>query len=391
MPNLSLLRFAAPRGISVASAEGQYVWDESGRRYLDFHTGHGAAFLGHRNPYVVKRLMDQLERFTCLPPIFGSQILDEALEALGQILPKHLTNVFFLNSGSEAVELALKLARKRSGRKSFVSFTGAFHGRTMAALSVTHSPRYRAGFDPFPGETLFIPYNDTQQLSRIGDGIAAVVLEPVQGEAGVYPASTEFVRGVAERCSEVGAYLIVDEVQAGFGRTGAVWSHMEYGVKPDIMVAGKSIAGGFPVSFVATTSEIGEGVEEGEHGSTHGGNPLALAALAGGVEALLKENVSERAGRMGELLGSQLVELAREHKGVVRDVRAKGLMLAVELRERVSPYITMLQEEGLLALRSGATTLRMLPPYLITQDDVANCVSTLTKVLSRSRNDGGRL
>jgi acetylornithine/LysW-gamma-L-lysine aminotransferase len=261
----------------------------------------------------------------------------------------------------------------------------------MAALSVTHNPRYRAGFDPLPGETLFIPYNDTQQLSRIGDGVAAVVLEPVQGEAGVYPALDEFVKGVAERCSEVGAYLIVDEVQAGFGRTGTVWSHMEYGVKPDIMVAGKSIAGGFPVSFVATTSEIGEGVEEGEHGSTHGGNPLALAALTGGVEALLKENVPERAGHMGELLGSQLVELAREHRRLVRDVRAKGLMLALELRERVSPYITMLQEEGLLALRSGATTLRMLPPYLITQDDVANCVSTLTKVLSRSRNDGGRL
>jgi acetylornithine/LysW-gamma-L-lysine aminotransferase len=160
------------------------------------------------------------------------------------------------------------------------------------------------------------------------------------------------MRALEERCREVGAYLIVDEVQSGFGRAGRVWSHLEHGVKPDIMVAGKSIGGGFPVSLIAVSSELGEKIEEGEHGSTHGGNPLALAALVGGIEAFLSDDVSGRAARMGELLGSQLTELAQEFKTVVRGVRSKGLMLAVELRERVSPYIARLQAEGLLLLRS---------------------------------------
>jgi acetylornithine/LysW-gamma-L-lysine aminotransferase len=388
MPSLSLLRFAQPRGLRVSKAEGQYVWDSSGRRYLDFHTGHGAAFLGHRNPFVVRRISEQLGKLTCLPPVFENQILDEALDLLSKILPKHLTHVFFMNSGSEAVELALKLARKRSGRKLFASFTGAFHGRTMAALSVTHNPKYRSGFEPFPGEALFIPYNDTGQLSRIDESVAAAIVEPIQGEAGVYPATAEFMRALEERCREVGAYLIVDEVQSGFGRAGRVWSHLEHGVKPDIMVAGKSIGGGFPVSLIAVSSELGEKIEEGEHGSTHGGNPLALAALVGGIEAFLSDDVSGRAARMGELLGSQLAELAQEFKTVVRGVRSKGLMLAVELREHVSPYIARLQAEGLLLLRSGATTLRMLPPYLISKEDVELGISTLIRALTDRARQG---
>ncbi len=388
MSPLSLLRFSQPRGLRVSTAEGQYVWDSSGRRYLDFHTGHGAAFLGHRNPFVVRRISEQLGKLACLPPVFESQILDEALDLLSKILPKHLTHVFFLNSGSEAVELALKLARKRSGRKLFASFTGAFHGRTMAALSVTHNPKYRSGFEPFPGEALFIPYNDTGQLSRIDESVAAAIVEPVQGEGGVHPATSKFMRALEERCREVGAYLIVDEVQSGFGRTGHVWSHLEHGVKPDMLVAGKSIGGGFPVSLVAVSSELGERVEEGEHGSTHGGNPLALAALVGGIEAFLNDDVDGKAARMGQLFAYQLAELAEEFRNVVRGVRSKGLMLAVELRERVSPYIARLQSEGLLTLRSGATTLRMLPPYLISEEDVELGISTLTRALSDRARQG---
>ncbi|MEM2682969.1 MAG: aminotransferase class III-fold pyridoxal phosphate-dependent enzyme, partial [Nitrososphaerota archaeon] len=210
----SLLKFAAPRGLKVSRAEGQYVWDSSGRRYLDFHTGHGAGFLGHRNKYVITRLRSQMETVNCLSPIFDSDILEEALKSLGRILPSHLGHVFFMNSGSEAVELALKIARKRSGRKVYASFTGGFHGRTMAALSVTHNQRYRQGFEPFPGNTLFLPFNSVEALKSIDETVAAVIVEPVQGEGGVHIASREFMRALEERCREVGAYLIVDEVQA---------------------------------------------------------------------------------------------------------------------------------------------------------------------------------
>ncbi|MEM4289991.1 MAG: aspartate aminotransferase family protein [Nitrososphaerota archaeon] len=386
----SLLKFAAPRGLKVSRAEGQYVWDSSGRRYLDFHTGHGAGFLGHRNKYVITRLRSQMETVNCLSPIFDSDILEEALKSLGRILPSHLGHVFFMNSGSEAVELALKIARKRSGRKVYASFTGGFHGRTMAALSVTHNQRYRQGFEPFPGNTLFLPFNSVEALKSIDETVAAVIVEPVQGEGGVHIASREFIRALEERCREVGAYLIVDEVQAGFGRTGLVWSHLEHGVRPDILVAGKSIGGGFPVSFAAFSDEIASRVEEGEHGSTHGGNPLALAAVVGGVEALERESVPETAARIGEVLASQLREVAAEAGGVVREVRGKGLMIGVELKLRVAPIITRLQESGLLALRSGLIVLRILPPYLITEGDVEFFISVLRTVLHQSIEGGVR-
>ncbi len=384
----ALLRFSAPRGLKVSRAEGQYVWDASGRRYLDLHTGHGAAFLGHKNKYVVARLRSQLESITCLPPIFDTDILEMALESMGRILPSHLGHLFFLNSGSEAVELALKLARKRSGRRVFASFTGAFHGRTMAALSVTHNQRYRQGYDPFPGETLFLPFNNVEALRAIDERVSAVIVEPVQGEGGIHIATREFMRALEERCRDVGAYLIVDEVQAGFGRTGRVWSHTEHGVKPDIMVAGKSIGGGFPVSVVAVSEEVAAGVEEGEHGSTHGGNPLALAAVVGGVEALERENAPEAASRMGEILASQLREVASEFPSVVREVRCKGLMIGVELKVKASPVITALQEAGVLALRAGLIVVRFLPPYLINEEDVGVSISALEKVLQQSVKGG---
>ncbi len=365
-----LIRFFAPRGIRVSRAMGQYVWDTDGRRYLDFHTGNGAAFLGHLNPHVVRRLREQLDRVTVLPPLYDSDALDEALSALGRVLPPHLGNVFFQNSGSEAVELALKLARKRARRRKAVAFTGSFHGRTFGALSVTFNRSYREGYEPFPFEVDFLPFNSIDDLRRIGEDVAAAIVEPVQGEGGLTPATEEFLRELERRCREVGAYLIVDEVQSGFGRTGLVWDHMRANLRPDVLVAGKSIGGGFPVSLVAVTDEIASRVEDGEHGSTHGGNPLALAAVTGGVEALISDDVPSKARAAAELLMSGLREIASENGQVVRSVKGRGLMLGLELRFNPAQAIRDLQTRGLLALRAGTTVLRFLPPYLITPEDV---------------------
>jgi len=365
-----LIRFFAPRGIRVSRAMGQYVWDTDGRRYLDFHTGNGAAFLGHLNPHVVRRLREQLDRVTVLPPLYDSDALDEALSALGRVLPPHLGNVFFQNSGSEAVELALKLARKRTRRRKAVAFTGSFHGRTFGALSVTFNRSYREGYEPFPFEVDFLPFNSIDDLRRIGEDVAAAIVEPVQGEGGLTPATEEFLRELERRCREVGAYLIVDEVQSGFGRTGLVWDHMRANLRPDVLVAGKSIGGGFPVSLVAVTDEIASRVEDGEHGSTHGGNPLALAAVTGGVEALISDDVPSKARAAAELLMSGLREIASKNGQVVRSVKGRGLMLGLELRFNPAQAIRDLQTRGLLALRAGTTVLRFLPPYLITPEDV---------------------
>jgi len=376
-----LIRFFAPRGIKVSRAKGQYVWDSEGRRYLDFHTGNGAALLGHLNPYVMRRLKEQMERVTVLPPLYDSEVLEEALSALGRILPPHLGNVFFQNSGSEAVELALKLARKRTRRRKAVAFTGSFHGRTFGALSVTFNT-YREGYDPFPFEVEFLPFNSLEDLRRIGEDVAAAIVEPVQGEGGLTPATDEFLRELERRCREVGAYLIVDEVQSGFGRTGLIWDHLRANVRPDVLVAGKSIGGGFPVSLVAVDDEIASKVEEGEHGSTHGGNPLALAAVTGGVEALISEDVPSKAHAASELLFAGLREVAAENAELVRSVKGKGLMLGLELRFNPSQAIKDLQSKGLLSLKAGTTVLRFLPPYMITQEDIEWAVARVSESLS---------
>jgi len=380
-----LIRFFAPRGIRVSRAQGQYVWDSEGRRYLDFHTGNGAALLGHLNPYVMRRLREQMEKVTVLPPLYDSEALEEALSALGRILPPHLGNVFFQNSGSEAVELALKLARKRTRRRKAIAFTGSFHGRTFGALSVTFSRTYREGYEPFPFEVEFLPFNSIEDLRRIGEDVAAAIVEPVQGEGGLTPATDEFLRELEGRCREVGAYLIVDEVQSGFGRTGLVWDHLRANVRPDIMVAGKSIGGGFPVSLVAVTDEIASRVEEGEHGSTHGGNPLALAAVTGGVEALLSDDVPSKARAASELLFAGLKEVAAENGDLVRSVKGKGLMLGLELRFNPSQAIKDLQSRGLLSLKAGTTVLRFLPPYVITHGDIEWAVARTAESLSAFR------
>jgi acetylornithine/LysW-gamma-L-lysine aminotransferase len=280
------------------------------------------------------------------------------------------------------VELALKLARKRTRRRKAVAFTGSFHGRTFGALSVTFNKTYREGYDPFPFEVEFLPFNSLEDLCRIGEDVAAAIVEPVQGEGGLTPATDEFLRELERRCREVGAYLIVDEVQSGFGRTGLIWDHLRANVRPDVLVAGKSIGGGFPVSLVAVNDEIASKVEEGEHGSTHGGNPLALAAVTGGVEALLSEDVPTKAHAASELLIAGLREAAAENAELVRSLKGKGLMLGLELRFNPSQAIKDLQSKGLLALKAGTTVLRFLPPYMITQEDIEWAVAKVSESLS---------
>ncbi len=376
-----LIRFFPSRGIRLVRAQGQYVWDSEGKKYLDCHAGNGAAFLGHNNPVIVRRIVEQASRMMTCPPIFDSDILEECLTMLGKILPRRLMNVYFMNSGSEAVELALKLARKRTGRRKFASFTGSFHGRTMGALGMTHNMKYRSGYDPFPWEHVFLTFNDQSSLEKIDESFAAVIVEPVQGEGGLNIANKEFMKILAEKCSTTGAILILDEVQAGFGRTGRLWAYMDYEISPDILVAGKSIGGGFPVSFVAVKDEIASKVEEGEHGSTHGGNPLALAAMIGGVEVLISDDVPSRAREKGRSLAEGLAEIANTYPEVVRGVKGRGLMTGLDLRYSPSEMIRQLQSMGLLALKAGTTVLRLLPPYLITDEDIDWSIRIIDEVI----------
>ncbi|MCS7110155.1 MAG: aspartate aminotransferase family protein [Candidatus Caldarchaeum sp.] len=377
---VSLLRFASPRGLRITKAEGQYVWDSSGRRYLDFYMGYGAAFLGHRHPKVVKALSEQLGSYMTVTPAFDTEALDRCLEKLGQVLPPHLTKVFFLNSGSEAVELALKISRKLTGRKKVLAFNNGFHGRTMAALSVTWNSKYREGFEPYPFEAVFLPFNDAETVDRrLNEEFAAVIFEPVQGEGGIIPATTDFMKAVEKRAKEVGAFVVVDEIQSGFGRTGVVWAHERAGIMPDMLTAAKAVAGGFPASFVAVTEEVASKVKETDHGSTYGGNSLALAAITAATEVLMEENVPQQAEEKGNALGEALKPVVEENTNLFRAFRRVGLMVGIEMRTQPMQFIKGLQSNGLIGFKAGLTVLRFLPPYVINERDVAFAAETLRK------------
>lgn len=383
---LRLMRFYGDRGLTIVKAFMQYVWDDAGRRYVDAHTGHGVAFLGHRNPAVVEAIKEQVDEFMVLGHGFRARIVEEGLDALSKVVPRWVTHAYLLNSGSEAAELAIKLARRATGRKALVAFTGSFHGRTAGALSLTHNPRYRAPFEPLLPGVRFGRFNEVESVDEVIDeDVAAVFVEPIQGEGGVRPASREFMQAVASRAAEVGALLVVDEVQTGFGRTGRVWAHDAFGVVPDIILAGKAIGGGFPVSAVLTNEDVASAVRSGDHGSTYGGNPLAWAAVKASVDVLLKDKVPSKAGRAGEVIMRMLREGLASSR-LVREVRGAGLMIGVELRVRPTEALKCIQERGVLALKAGATVVRLLPPYMINQSDAEAIVNAVTGCVKEAHN-----
>lgn len=383
MTTLNYLMLYEDRGIELEYAEAQYVWDSSGRKYLDMHTGHGVAFLGHRNPHILKSLKNQLDKLMVSSTSFRVRVRDEMLEVLSKVVPNRYAYVYLLNSGSEAVEFALKVARIFTNRKKVIYFTNSFHGRTFGALSVTYNQRYRKGFEPLLPETVAVKFNDVDGVVKSVDELtAAVILELIQGEGGVNVATKEFVDEVRRRTAEVGALMIVDEVQTGFGRTGSVWAFQQYGVYPDVLIAGKAIGGGFPVSAVFLPLDVGIKLESGIHGTTYGGNPMACAAVKAATEVLISDDVPLKAREKGEKLLKLLKDRLKDVK-IVREVRGVGLMVGVELRFEPSKALKDLQNKGVLALKAGATVLRLLPPYLITYEDIDYAVNSIGESLSK--------
>jgi len=359
------------RGVTITKGFLHYVWDDQGRKYVDAHTGYGVAFLGHSNPKVVSALIDQALRILTVAQSFKTPIEEELERALDPIAPPGAEVFLFQNSGAEGVELALKLAWAFTGRRKVVAFKGSFHGRTLGALSVTWEPKYRSGF-PLLEDVVFLDFNaDPKELEeRFPDDAAAVILETVQGEGGVVPAKGEFVRAVESLARKTGALFIADEIQCGFGRTGRNWAFEEFGVKPDIVVAGKAIGAGFPVSVVFTREEIARSLLGGRHGSTFAANPLALASVKAAAEAYVEDSVPRR---VAEVSGKLLSALESRVAGLrpVREVRGKGLMVGVELRFPPTQVLKCMQERGVLALRAGSTVVRLLPPYTVLDDDEA--------------------
>ena len=365
----------------IVRGKGARVWDVEGREYIDCVGGYGVANVGHSNPAVVKAIQEQAETLMILPQTLPSAKRAEFYRTLTRLTPEGLVRVFPTNSGTESVEGALKFARAATGRKKFISTMRAFHGRTFGSVSLTWEKKYRQPFEPVVGPVEFVPYNDVEALkAAVDEETAAVIIEPVQGEGGVRPARPEFLQAAREVTREKGALLVLDEIQTGFGRTGRLFALEHYGVVPDILTLAKGIGGGMPMGAIVMTDAVADGMPKGGHGTTFGGNPLAMAAGVAAMRYIEENRLWERAAELGEWFMEALRRIGSPR---VREVRGKGLMVGVELKEKSAPYITRLEREhGVLTLAAGPTVIRFLPPLVIEKADLERVVEAVREVLA---------
>lgn len=363
------------RQLALVRGQGAHVWDADGNEYIDCVAGQGSANLGHCHPAVVAAIGEQAGRLITCPEIFYNDVRAALLRKLSLVAPKGLDRAFLCNSGTEAVEAAIKFARAGTGRPGIVAARGGFHGRTLGSLSATWKNDYRQPFTPLVPCFSHVPFNDLAALEAAVTGeTAAVILEPVQGEGGVHPARGEYLRGAAQLCRERGALLIFDEVQTGFGRTGRLFACEHFGVTPDLMAVAKSMAGGLPAGACFIGPRAGK-LPAMSHGSTFGGNPLAAAAALAAITVLTgpypaptsAETLVQRAARSGKRL---MRGLSAIDSPLIREVRGLGLMVGVELKVKVTPVLQRLQSLGVLALPAGLNVLRLLPPLIIDDEDL---------------------
>ena len=368
------------RPLSIVRGMGCTVWDDAGNAYLDATSGMGVALLGHAHPAIIAAISAQAAQVITVPEAFYTPLRAQLYATLREILPSEIGRFFLCNSGAEAIEGAMKVARLLTGREGLVATRRAFHGRTLGALALTANEKYRAPFADWLPLVRRINFNDLPAARAAIDGsTAAVVVEPLQGEGGVHESSAEFLRGLRERCDETGALLVVDEIQSGLGRTGYWLACEAAGVVPDIVCLGKGLGGGLPIGLVAWRSSLGS-IPRGSHGSTFGGNPLVCAAALATLHTLRDEGILLAARERGAWLREQL-EARRGDWPLVRALRGRGLLIGLELRGRVTPVLRALQEQGVLALPAGQTVLRLLPPLILQPEEAERLIAALDAVL----------
>ncbi|MFZ5912366.1 MAG: aspartate aminotransferase family protein [Chloroflexota bacterium] len=368
----------AKQQLSIVRGKGASLFDADGNEYLDCSSGHGVANLGHAHPKVAAAIAEQAATLITLFESFPNDKRAALMEKMATLVPG-LERVFFCNSGAEAVEAALKFARLSTGRTNIVAAMRAFHGRTFGALSATFNKKYRQGFEPLVPGFSHAPYNNIDALaSAVDEGTAAVILEVIQGEGGVYPADPEYIQAARRICDEKGALLIVDEIQSGFGRTGKMFAVQHFDVTPDLLCCAKSLAGGVPMGAVLIGGKV-QNLTPGAHGSTFGGNPLSCAAGLAALAVIEEEDLARQAAEKGAYLVGKLRQI---ESPLVREVRGMGLMVGVELKQKVAPYLKALQEKRIIALNAGMTVIRLLPPLVISYAQMDRVVDALADVLS---------
>ncbi|MEI9928740.1 MAG: aspartate aminotransferase family protein [Sphingomonas sp.] len=387
MPITPLMPVYPRCGVRPVRGEGCYLIGEQGERYLDFAAGIAVNALGHGHPHLTKALQDQVATLMHVSNLYGSP----QGEALAQRIVDNsfADTVFFTNSGAEAVECAIKTARRyhyANGdpqRHKLITFKNAFHGRTMGAISATDQPKMRDGFEPLLPGFDYARFNDLEgALAKVDDETAGFLVETVQGEGGLQAGTPEFIRGLRKACDDHGLLLVLDEVQCGYGRTGTMWAYEQYGIEPDILASAKGIGGGFPLGACLATEEAAKGMVIGTHGSTYGGNPLAMAAGMAILDVMFEEGFLDHVKAMGDRLRASLEQMIPNHDHLFEEIRGKGLMLGIKLKEPavVRDFVAHLRDNhGLLTVAAGDNVVRILPPLVIEEGHIAECLERLSE------------
>jgi acetylornithine/N-succinyldiaminopimelate aminotransferase len=362
--------------VAFVRGEGCRLWDEEGNEYLDFLAGISVCNAGHCHPDVVRAVHEQVGRLMHATNLYYTE---PAMRLAARLSRSSLGGrVFFSNSGAEANEAALKVVRKRRPGGEVVVVTGAFHGRTYGALSATPQEAKQAPFAPLVPGFVVVPRDDATALdAAVGEQTAAVLLEPVQGESGIWPLSDEVLRTARAACDRAGAALVFDEIQCGMGRTGTLWAYEQLGVKPDALTTAKALGGGMPIGALVTSPDLADVLAPGDHGSTFAGGPVVAAAALAALDVIDRPELLAGVHRLGARLAAGLHELPR-----VREVRARGLMLAIELDDAPAVARRALLDQKLIVNATGPTTIRFEPPLIVTQDEIDEALKRMTQALT---------
>ena len=369
--------------VTIEKGVGAHLWDIDGKEYIDCMGGYGVALVGHQNQRVNNAIKEQLDKIITVHSSLYNKTREEFLKMLIGLAPKGLTQVHLNNSGAEAIEAAIKFARKFTGKKGMVAMKGSYHGKSFGALSLTFSPKYRKPFEPLVEKVSFASFGDIESLrSVIDDDTAFVILEPIQGESGIIVAPEGFLQEVRKLCNEKGILLIFDEIQAGLGRTGRLWACDHWNTVPDILCLAKGIAGGVPMGVTLVRPDILASMNKGEHSSTFGGNPISCAAGIAALKALTEDGLIENSEKMGKIFRDGLEKLKEKHT-MIREIRGKGLMIGIEMKFEIKDILMGLIKEGILMLYSGRNILRILPPLVISEDDITKVLHALDSILTK--------
>lgn len=381
----------APQQIIPVRGEGSRLWDQQGREYIDFAGGIAVNSLGHCHPVLVNALKEQGEKLWHLSNIYTNE---PALKLAKKLVERTFADkVYLCSSGGEANEAALKLARRYAvdhygeQKDKIISFNQSFHGRTLFTVSVGGQPKYSQGFGPVPGGILHAEFNDLESVRALmGDDTCAVMVEPMQGEGGILPATSEFLKGLRELCDQHNALLVFDEVQTGVGRCGTLYAYEHYGVTPDILTSAKSLGGGFPVGAMLAIDKVAKSLAFGTHGSTYGGNALGSAIALAALEFIDTPDVLEGVQKRHDLFREHLETINRKH-GVFKEIRGMGLLMGAQMSDayegRAKDILPLAIEEGVMALVAGPNVLRLAPSLVVPEADIAEGMARLERAIER--------